>query len=673
MLTHILFGQGSKDIAILIPQKDMEKKLLIKHYIEPLERKGIPRESVIALSLAQNETGKSPVKLIRSHLTLVEGTLKQLNIKRVLICDSAYFKTICKVRKSEPHYGYPKKTVWKGVIGFISANYRALFYNPAMAKKIEFSLKALTNHAQNKLEIFANDLLTDCWYPTTEKQIAETLNEYLKVKKLTCDIEAYSLKVDKASIATICFAIDKHTGVAFNVGQNRTIRKLLKDFFTNYTGKLIFHGSPYDCKVIIWELFMENGLDYKGMLEGLHIMFKNLEDTKILAYLALNSTAGISLSLKDLAFEFSGNYALDDIQDITKINPVDLLTYNMTDGLATWFIYDLYKPEILASQNTVYKTLFLPALKVITQMELCGMPINLGQVLNAQRDMEDIAKKHFDAIMQTPLIAEFTTILREWQAEKANLKLKKLRKTKDDFLDFNFNPNSHTQLAQLFHTHLDLPILSKTDTGAPSTDNKTLTNLVQTLKHKKSDANLITLIEHIIELADVSKILNTFIPAFKNNSISKAGWQYLHGGFNLGGTKSGRLSSSKPNLQQIPSTGTKYAKIIKQCFQPPPKPAIGHVGWLMVGADYFSLEDRISALLTKDPNKLKIYTDGYCGHCLRAYKYFGEMMPDIVQKISSIQPDDTFYCVIDNGKKYYLKGHEHIPGTRIRVDQYEKN
>lgn len=77
------------------------------------------------------------------------------------------------------------------------------------------------------------------------------------------------------------------------------------------------------------------------------------------------------------------------------------------------------------------------------------------------------------------------------------------------------------------------------------------------------------------------------------------------------------------NLQNIPSTGSIYAKLIKSCFKAPK-------GWIFSGADFASLEDRISALTTKDPNKLKVYTDGYCGHCLRAYAYFSEQMPDIV-------------------------------------------
>lgn len=145
---------------------------------------------------------------------------------------------------------------------------------------------------------------------------------------------------------------------------------------------------------------------------------------------------------------------------------------------------------------------------------------------------------------------------------------------------------------------------------------------------------LVSLLESLKLLNDTNKILNTFIPAFEGKSLKRDNWHWLHGSFNSTGTKSGRMSSSGPNLQQLPSTGTIYAKDIKKCFKAP-------TGWIWVGADFASLEDRISALLTKDKNKLKVYTDGYDGHSLRAYSYFKEQMPDInpdsVDSINSVQ------------------------------------
>ena len=143
----------------------------------------------------------------------------------------------------------------------------------------------------------------------------------------------------------------------------------------------------------------------------------------------------------------------------------------------------------------------------------------------------------------------------------------------------------------------------------------------------------LALLKNLKDLNEVEKINSTFIPAFKNKSIISREGVNLHGSFRLGGTKSGRLSSAEPNLQQIPSTGTQYAKRIKSCIEAPK-------GWVFVGADYSSLEDRISALTTKDPNKLAPYLEGYDGHCLRAYAYFKEQMPDIeptVESINSIQ------------------------------------
>ena len=67
--------------------------------------------------------------------------------------------------------------------------------------------------------------------------------------------------------------------------------------------------------------------------------------------------------------------------------------------------------------------------------------------------------------------------------------------------------------------------------------------------------------------------------------------------------------------------------------------------------DFASLEDRISALTTKDPEKLKVYTDGYDGHSLRAFAYFGEQMPDIVNTVESINSIQIKYKALRGESK----------------------
>ena len=101
-------------------------------------------------------------------------------------------------------------------------------------------------------------------------------------------------------------------------------------------------------------------------------------------------------------------------------------------------------------------------------------------------------------------------------------------------------------------------------------------------------------------------------------------------------------------MQNLPSTGSIYAKPVKAIFRAPP-------GYIYVGSDFASLEDRISALTTKDENKLKVYTSGADGHSLRAYYYFKKYMQDIKQ----VSPDTKCYKVEhDDGTIEYLTEEE---------------
>ena len=112
-----------------------------------------------------------------------------------------------------------------------------------------------------------------------------------------------------------------------------------------------------------------------------------------------------------------------------------------------------------------------------------------------------------------------------------------------------------------------------------------------------------------------------------------------------------RLFPNIGNLQNIPS-GSTYAKIIKACFEP-------ITGWIFCGSDMDSLEDKINALLTKDPNKIGVYTDGYDGHARRALSYFEEQMPEIAARFKAAIYEDRFYRVmLENGSVEYLHSND---------------
>jgi len=205
-------------------------------------------------------------------------------------------------------------------------NYGGLLYNPNQAPKLDLSLTTLADSYNGCYQQLGANIIHKAQYPDSLEAIEAFLNSLHQYPSLTCDIETFSLNVFEAGIGSIAFAWDKHEGGAFLVdyapiqqpingvygGQTNNVRvkKLLKKFFIEYKGNLKYHNIGFDAKIITLELFMSNPQDYRGMLEGLEVMTRNIDDTKVIAYLALNTTAELSLSLKDLGHEFAGDYGI---------------------------------------------------------------------------------------------------------------------------------------------------------------------------------------------------------------------------------------------------------------------------------------------------------------------------------------------------------------------------
>jgi DNA polymerase-1 len=520
----------------------------------------------------------------------------------------------------------------------------------------------LATHLKGTYQAPGHNIIHSEYYPESFEDIKAMLETLKQYPKLTCDIETFSLKFWETGIATIGFAWDKHNGTSFCVDTNRfgqvswirnlAIHQLLREFFETYTGTLIWHSANFDLKIIVNTLWMDSLLDERGKQHGIEVMTKNFDDTKLITYLATNSTAGNNLSLKDQAQEFAGNYAMSDINDITQIPTSDLLRYNLVDCLSTWHVYEKHYPTMVADQQKdIYERLFLPSVKLILQMELTGMPLDMDAVIAAEKELGDIQTKCLNFIHDSQLVkdAELRLTKDAWAKDYADRKSKAKNPDKiqpkdwDDYLAnkyVTFNPNSNQQVQTLIYEIMGLPVIDLTDGKDPAVGGKTL----KKLKNHTTNTDYHELIDALRDYYDVSKILDTFIKAFKESSVQKEdGWHYLHGNFNLGGTVSGRLSSSGPNLQNLPSN-SRFAKVVKKCFKAPP-------GWLFCGADFASLEDRISALTTKDPNKIRVYTDGFDGHCLRAFYYFGEQMPDIKETVESINSIEEHYKALRQDSK----------------------
>lgn len=628
------------DLAILVKDSALQQQQIQKEYIDPLSALGTTVEGIVAFSL-EYKSVKQTATDQKAYLDKLLPEIDKLGIVDIYVCDGAYFKTLTKETKIAPHYGYVLPCAIKGYEHMniiLGANHQALFTNPDLREKIALSLNAIASHKAGNYTKLGTGIIHSCGYPNTLSSIKYALDKLHKYPMISSDIEAFSLNHYDAGIGTIGFAWDQHNGIVFSVDasnqnnqvvrvKNNEVRLLLYNFFMEYKGTVIWHNATYDLKVLVYQLFMEGLIDFKGMVTGIEVLARKIHDTKIIAYLATNSCAGNHLSLKEQSHEFAGNYAQTDINDIRLIPHDKLMEYNLVDCLATWYVFNKHMPTVIAdSQLDIYNEIMLPSIEVIVHMQLTGMCLDMEKVLFAEKQLKDISIAANTTMQNSTVVKKFVDDLRDAQVIEDNLKLKNKQRLHSDpqIQKIVFNPNSGVQLQKLLYQTMGLPILSTTDKGSPSTDGKTLKKLSKIA----TEPSHLEFIEALRKHIGVDKILTSFIPAFKNSPKADDGYHYLYGNFNLGGTVSGRLSSSNVNLQQLPS-GSTFGKLIKDCF-------IAPKGKLFGGADFASLEDRIDALLTKDPNKLKVYTDGYDGHSLRAYGYFGDQMPDIIDTVESI-------------------------------------
>lgn len=472
------------------------------------------------------------------------------------------------------------------------------------------------------------DVLRDYKGLTKPNEIREALKGLLDKEELAVDIETVSLRSsDSPYVYTIAFASDKHTAIAFPVNEyyvgaddSKLIKKYLKGFLKDYKGKLWFHNALFDVTFIVRDLFMKDLDDYAGVHEGMEAL-SNVQDTMILAYLATNSTFRVSLSLKELSKEFTGEYAID-ATDITQFTLPQVLEYNAKDVCGTFYLKELYYPALkLEEQERVYNEIMQPSIGVLAKMQLNGFPMNAGKIQEVKAKLEAQQLSANNVLNGSKYVKRTLAILKHKAAVKYNETHKVKQKTSEE-IELEFNPNSSAHCKILLFEVLGFePIDVSMKTKEGKTDRASI-KAFRAQAENDDDPEVVETLQALQDISETSIVLNTFISAFEQyGKEHKDGRHWLNGSYRLGGVVSGRLSSSNPNLMNLPSSSS-AGKLIKSIFQAPE-------GYLFCGSDYDQLEDRCMAQVAKCEAKTKIFRDGFDAHCLNAYAYYKEQMPDI--------------------------------------------
>jgi DNA polymerase-1 len=188
------------------------------------------------------------------------------------------------------------------------------------------------------------------------------------------------------------------------------------------------------------------------------------------------------------------------------------------------------------------------------------------------------------------------------QSQELALRIAELEREAWDLAGQEFNLASPKQLGEILFTKLEIPVLKKTAKGAPSTKEEVLQELALDYPLPK------VLIEH----RGLAKLKSTYtdkLPVMINRATKR-----IHTSYNQSGTATGRLSSSDPNLQNIPVRNAEGRRV-RQAFIPAK-------GSKMVAADYSQIELRIMAHLSEDPSLLAAFAAGQDIHRATAAEVF---------------------------------------------------
>lgn len=285
----------------------------------------------------------------------------------------------------------------------------------------------------------------------------------------------------------------------------------------------------------------------------------------------LDALSSYYLNYKTSTFE---DVAGKGVKQVTfdKVPIAEATHYAAEDADITLRLYEelITKLEAVESLKVLNQEIEIPLIEVLSEMEQNGAILN-SKILNAQsKDLEN--------------------------------RIKKLEKSAYNLAGEEFNLGSTKQLREIFFDKLGYRVIKKTPGGQPSTDEKVLAELAEEYELPK------VLLEH----RTLSKLKSTYtdkLPGQISNSTGR-----VHTSFHQAVTTTGRLSSSDPNLQNIPIR-TEDGRRIRQAFEP----SEGH---RFISADYSQIELRVMAHMSKDEGLLKAFQEGEDVHSKTASEVF---------------------------------------------------
>ena len=456
----------------------------------------------------------------------------------------------------------------------------------ALFSQFEFKswLTELSNSAESTGVVPAAPIVTEQHYETilTEDRLQYWLEALKAAPLFAFDTETTSLNYLDARLVGLSFAIEPGTaaylplvhdyiGAPEQLDFDNTL-SLFKPLLEDSEQHKVGQNLKYDRHILLNHGIDLQGIEHDTMLESYVLdSTATRHDMDSLAEKHLGRT---TIHFEDIAGKGKKQLTFNEI-DLEQAGP-----YAAEDADITIQLHQTLYPQLEATPTllSVYRSLEIPLLPVINTLERNGVNIDIWML---QQQSDQLAHQINKAEQQAHAIAEET-----------------------------FNLGSPKQLGAILYDKLELPVLKKTPKGQPSTAESVLQDLAD---------DGYELPQVIMAYRSLSKLKSTYtdrLPEQVNKSTGR-----IHTSYHQAVTATGRLSSSDPNLQNIPIRSEEGRKI-REAFVAPE-------GYTILAADYSQIELRIMAHLSQDAGLLSAFAAGEDIHRHTASEIFNVNLDDV--------------------------------------------
>lgn len=410
-----------------------------------------------------------------------------------------------------------------------------------------------------------------------EDDARKILDFFLTKKILSLDTETTSTSPIDAELVGLSFSVEEkkafYVAVPANREEAQKIVNIFKPLYENPEILKIGQNLKYDLEVLYKYDVHLAGPMFDTMIAHYLIQPELRHNMDYMAETLLNYR---TIHIEQLIGERGKNQ-----RNMRDLSPAEVYEYAAEDADITLRLYNVLSPKLKeAGAEQLFYEIEMPLMPVLAEMELNGIRID------------------------TASLAETSSILTS--------RMHQLETQIYEAAGEQFNIASPKQVGEILFGKMkivDKP--KKTKTGQYVTSEEVL----QQLRHKNP------IVDDILAHRGLKKLLGTYIDALPKLINSRTG--HIHTSFNQAVTSTGRLSSSDPNLQNIPVRG-EDGKEIRRCFIP-------EEGCMFFSADYSQIELRVMAHLSGDENMAEAFRLGHDIHAATAAKIYKEDIDNVTR------------------------------------------